>query len=239
MPEGYGPTPLRSIDQAENRVLGSLRGSSIPLITSPELETVHAEIRACPLCPLSATRKLAVPGDGPANAEIMFIGEAPGYWENERGLPFVGQAGHLLEELLAGIGMRRSDVFIANVLKCRPPNNRDPLPEEVSACRPYLDRQLAIINPIVVVTLGRHSSARFFPPKAMRDMHGKPVKIGDTTAMPTYHPAAILRQPGLRKVVDEDFRLIASLLEKGRMERTKTPLPIPADTRATQLDLFS
>jgi uracil-DNA glycosylase len=209
------------------------------LVTNPELETVHAEVRSCTLCPLCQTRKLAVPGDGPANAEVMFIGEAPGYWENERGLPFVGQAGQLLEELLQGIGMRRSDVFIANVLKCRPPNNRDPLPEEVSACRPYLDRQLAIINPIVVVTLGRHSSARFFPPRAMRDMHGKPVKVGGMTAMPTYHPAAILRQPGLRKVVDEDFRLIVSLLEKGRVERVNAAPPVPPDPEATQLDLFS
>ena len=212
------------------------------MVNNPELEAVHAEIRACPLCPLSKTRKLAVPGDGPANAEVMFIGEAPGYWENERGLPFVGQAGQLLEELLAGIGMKRSDVFIANVLKCRPPNNRDPLPEEVSACRPYLDRQLEIINPIVVVTLGRHSSGRFFPPKAMRDMHGKPVKLGGpggTAILPTYHPAAILRMPGLRKVVDEDFRMIATLLEKGRVERLNAAPPPPPDPHATQLDLFS
>jgi DNA polymerase len=212
------------------------------LITNPELEAAHSEVRACRLCPLSQTRKLAVPGDGPANAEVMFIGEAPGYWENERGLPYVGQAGQMLEDLLKGIGMSRSDVFIANVLKCRPPNNRDPLPEEVSACRPYLDRQLAIINPIVVVTLGRHSSARFFPPKAMRDMHGKPVKVGGVggmTVMPTYHPAAILRSPGLRKVVDEDFRQIATLLEKGRQERKFAPPPFEADPQATQLDLFS
>jgi uracil-DNA glycosylase len=209
------------------------------LVTNPELEAVHAEVRVCPLCSLAQTRKLAVPGDGPANAEIMFIGEAPGYWENERGLPFVGQAGQLLEELLAGIGMKRTDVFIANVLKCRPPNNRDPLPDEVAACRPYLDRQLAIINPIVVVTLGRHSSARFFPPKAMRDMHGKTVKVGGMTVMPTYHPAAILRMPGLRKTVDEDFRLLASLLEKGRLERENSAPPPPPDPQATQLDLFS
>jgi DNA polymerase len=209
------------------------------LVINPELETVHAEVRSCTQCSLCQTRKLAVPGDGPADAEVMFIGEAPGYWENERGLPFVGQAGQLLEELLQGIGMRRSDVFIANVLKCRPPNNRDPLPEEVNACRPYLDRQLDIINPILVVTLGRHSSARFFPPRAMRDMHGKPVKVGGMTAMPTYHPAAILRQPGLRKVVDEDFRLILSLLQKGRAERANAAPPVPPDPAATQLDLFS
>ncbi|MFN0074460.1 MAG: uracil-DNA glycosylase family protein, partial [Chloroflexota bacterium] len=190
------------------------------MFTNPELELVHAEARGCIKCALSKTRKLVVPGDGPANAEIMFIGEAPGYWENERGLPFVGQAGQLLEELLKGIGMERSDVFITNVLKCRPPNNRDPLPDEVAACRPYLDSQLLIINPIVVVTLGRHSSARFFPPKTMRDMHGRPVKLGNSTIMPTYHPAAILRQPGLRKVVDEDFQLIASLVDQGRVNRS-------------------
>jgi uracil-DNA glycosylase family 4 len=212
------------------------------VITNPELEAVHAEVRVCTQCSLCQTRKLTVPGDGPANAEVMFIGEAPGYWENERGLPFVGQAGQLLEELLQGIGMRRADVFICNVLKCRPPNNRDPLPEEVSACRPYLDRQLAIINPLVVVTLGRHSSARFFAPRAMRDMHGKPVKVGGAggmSVMPTYHPAAVLRMPGLRKVVDEDFRLILSLLEKGRTERANAAPPPPPDPQATQLDLFS
>lgn len=209
------------------------------MMTNPELEAVHAEARACTRCALAQTRKLVVPGEGPANAELMFIGEAPGYWENERGVPFVGQAGQLLEELLKGIGMQRTDVFIANVLKCRPPNNRDPLPDEVSACRPYLDQQLRIIKPLVVVTLGRHSSARFFPPRTMRDMHGKAQTLEGMTIMPTYHPAAILRQPGLRKVVDEDFQLIASLLKKGRATGAQQAAASPPPAQVTQLDLFS
>jgi DNA polymerase len=206
-------------------------------VTNPELEALHAEARSCTKCALAQTRKLVVPGDGPADAELMFIGEAPGYWENERGIPFVGQAGQLLEELLRGIGMQRADVFIANVLKCRPPNNRDPLPDEVTACRPYLDQQLAIIRPKVVVTLGRHSSARFFPPKVMRDMHGKPVKMGEMMVMPTYHPAAILRNPGLRRLVDEDFQLIVQMLEKARTEAPTAPVSPPMEVQ--QLDLFS
>jgi uracil-DNA glycosylase family 4 len=207
------------------------------LQTSPELEVVHNEARVCTRCVLSQSRKMGVPGDGPADADLMFIGEAPGYWENEKGIPFVGAAGHLLEELLKTIGFDRSQVFITNVLKCRPPNNRDPLPDEIAACRPFLDQQLEIIQPKVIVTLGRHSSGRFFPPKAMRDMHGKPVQLGNSMAMATYHPAAILRQPGLRPIVDADFQLILELLKSAPDRITQSsepPAPPP-----TQLDLFS
>lgn len=206
------------------------------MTSNPDLEQIHSEARVCTRCVLAQSRKLAVPGDGPANAPVMFIGEAPGYWENERGLPFVGAAGQLLEEFLGGIGLKRSDVYITNVLKCRPPGNRDPLPDEVSACRPFLDRQIEVIQPRVIVTLGRHSSARFFPPRAMRDLHGKPVRLGSLQAMATYHPAAVLRQPALRVAVEQDFRLISSMLEEaGPAEDTQPSPPV----QAKQLDLFS
>jgi uracil-DNA glycosylase family 4 len=128
-----------------------------------ELKQIAQEVSACMKCSLHYSRKLAVPGEGPENAEIMFIGEGPGFHENEQGRPFVGAAGKYLDELLAKINMKRSDVFIANVVKCRPPSNRDPLPEELSACKDYLERQIVTINPKVIVTLGRYSMAHYIP----------------------------------------------------------------------------
>src|SRR6476659_7936991 len=122
-----------------------------------ELKVLEAEVMSCQLCRLSETRKLAVPGEGDPHASIMFVGEGPGFWENEQGRPFVGQAGKLLEELLAGIGLRREDVYITNVVKCRPPNNRDPLPDELAACHGYLERQIRLLEPKVIVTFGRFS----------------------------------------------------------------------------------
>jgi len=129
-----------------------------------ELQVLEGEVRSCPRCRLSETRKRAVPGEGERRAAVMFIGEAPGFWENEEGRPFVGPAGKLLEELLAGIRLRRDEVYITNVLKCRPPNNRDPLPDELAACHDYLERQIALLRPRLIVTLGRFSMAKFFPP---------------------------------------------------------------------------
>ena len=127
-----------------------------------ELTQLYDEVRRCQLCDLGKGRTKAVPGDGPETARIMFIGEAPGYHEDQQGIPFVGAAGKFLDELLAGIGMQRKDVYICNVIKCRPPGNRDPLPDEIQACQSYLDRQIALIKPRVVITLGRFSMARYF-----------------------------------------------------------------------------
>jgi DNA polymerase len=142
----------------------------------------------------------------------MFIGEAPGFHEDKSGRPFVGAAGRFLEELLADIGMQRQDVYIANVIKCRPPGNRSPIPAEIDACKPYLDRQIELIQPRVVITLGRFSMARYFPGAKISSIHGKPRKIGGVLYFPMYHPAAALHQPSLRTTVVEDMRKIPDLI---------------------------
>lgn len=204
-----------------------------------ELDRLAAEIRVCTRCRLCKSRKLAVPGEGSHQAEIMFIGEAPGFWENEQGRPFVGSAGQLLEELLAGIGLRRDQVFIANVLKCRPPNNRDPLPDELAACHDYLERQIAALQPKLIVTLGRFSMAKFFPPgKGMREMHGKTVRYGRITCLAVYHPAAALRQPALKPVLEEDFKKIPRLLEQARALAAAEAAPLLPEKPPEQLSLF-
>jgi len=174
-----------------------------------------------------------VPGEGPENAEIVFIGEAPGFHEDQQGRPFVGAAGKFLEELLESIGLTRKDVFIANVIKCRPPGNRDPLPEEINACRPFLDRQIELIQPKLVVTLGRFSMARAFPKARISRIHGQPRKIGGVLYYPMYHPAAALHQPSLRSVVKEDMLRIPELIKQAA-QIAESPLP----TEAEQLRLF-
>lgn len=153
-----------------------------------------------------------MPGEGPEEAEIVLIGEAPGFHEDQQGRPFVGPAGQFLEELLTSIGFRREDVYICNVIKCRPPGNRDPLPNEMEACQPYLDRQLALIRPKIVVILGRFSLSRFFPNAKISTVHGRPRKIEGIIYYPVYHPAAALHQPRWRSVVEEDFKRIPELL---------------------------
>jgi DNA polymerase len=144
----------------------------------------------------------------------MFIGEAPGFHEDQQGRPFVGAAGKFLDELLEIIGLKREDVFIANVIKCRPPGNRDPLPEEIEACKSFLDRQIELIQPKLVVTLGRFSMARVFPKARISRIHGQPCKIGGVIYYPMYHPAAALHQPSLRRTVEEDMRRIPELLKQ-------------------------
>jgi DNA polymerase len=204
-----------------------------------ELQVIEAEVRSCPRCRLSQTRKRAVPGEGPPNAKIMFIGEGPGYWENEEGRPFVGQAGKLLEELLASIGLRREDVYITNVVKCRPPSNRDPLPDELAACHEYLVRQIACIQPRVIVTLGRFSMAKFFPAgRGMRDLHGTTARYGPATCMAAYHPAAALRTPALKQVLIEDFKKIPALLAKAEAEFEASGPPVLPEREPEQLSLF-
>jgi uracil-DNA glycosylase family 4 len=143
---------------------------------------------------------------------VMFIGEAPGFHEDKSGRPFVGAAGRFLEELLASIHMTREDVYIANVIKCRPPGNRDPMPNEIEACQPYLDRQIDLIQPRMVVTLGRFSMARYFPNNKISAIHGQPRKIQGVLYYPMFHPAAALHQPKLRRTVEEDMAKIPQLL---------------------------
>lgn len=198
-----------------------------------ELEALAAEITQCTRCLLHRGRTKAVPGEGPEDAEIMFIGEAPGFHEDQQGRPFVGAAGRFLEELLESIGLTREDVYIANVIKCRPPSNRDPLPDEIEACRPFLDQQIELIQPKLVVTLGRFSMARAFPKARISRIHGQPCKIGGVIYYPMYHPAAALHQPSLRRTIGEDMRRIPELLQQ-TAQIAESSLPPDAE----QLRLF-
>ncbi|MCZ6788789.1 MAG: uracil-DNA glycosylase [Chloroflexi bacterium] len=179
-----------------------------------ELQELASRIHVCTDCSLSEGRTRAVPGEGPEQADLMFIGEGPGYHEDQQGRPFVGPAGQFLEQLLASIGMSRDQVFIANMIKCRPPNNRDPLPGEVAACSKYLDRQIQLVAPKVIVTLGRHSLVKFLPGATISKAHGKAVRKEGFILYPIYHPAAALHQQSLRSVIEEEFKAIPSLLQE-------------------------
>jgi uracil-DNA glycosylase len=186
-------------------------------------EDLYARIRSCEQCPLSRTRTLAVPGEGPLNAEVMFIGEAPGANEDKQGRPFVGAAGQFLSELLASAGLVREEVYICNVLKCRPPGNRDPLPGEIEACRDYLDEQIDLIDPLIIVTLGRFSMARYFPKQTISRIHGTHKSVAGRYYVPMYHPAAALHQGSLKAVMLEDFRKLGELLTRIRPQLTAAP----------------
>ncbi len=200
-----------------------------------ELKKVAEEVAGCLDCQLHLSRKKAVPGEGPADADIMFIGEGPGFHENEQGRPFVGAAGKFLEELLESIDLSREDVFIGNVIKCRPPGNRDPQPEEIEACSTYLQRQINAIDPKVIVTLGRFSMAQYFPNTKISKIHGQAREIDGRMVVPMYHPAAALHQPSLRSVVKDDFSHLPTLIA----ERKSASLPQEVDpTDPEQLNLF-
>ena len=177
-----------------------------------ELTRIEQEISECTKCYLQHSRKLTVPGEGPDDSKILFIGEGPGFHENEQGRPFVGAAGNFLEELLASIGLSRSDVFITNVVKCRPPGNRDPLPEELSACSDYLERQIQVINSKIIVTLGRFSTAYFLPNAKISKVHGHAVRIRGRLIVAMYHPAAALHQKSLKPVIEADFSKLPQLI---------------------------
>src|ERR671935_923969 len=203
------------------------------------LELIGAEVRACRLCRLSETRTIGVPGEGSPNAEIMFIGEGPGFHEDQQGRPFVGAAGQLLTEMLGVTGLRREDVFITNVVRCRPPGNRDPLPDELAACDVYTQRQIAVLNPMLIVTLGRYSMARFIGPGSMRDLHGRTREWNGITCLAMYHPAAILRTPTLemRRMYEDDFRKIPPLVAEARKKRAAATAQAAArEAAAARLD---
>ncbi len=202
-----------------------------------KLESIAANVRGCTKCPLHSARTQAVPGAGRPDSDIMFIGEAPGYHEDQQGLPFVGASGKYLGELLDLIGLTRNDVFITNVVKCRPPGNRDPLPEEMDACVPgYLDEQIAIIQPKIIATLGRFSMALFFPKNVrISKIHGQPKRADGRIYYPLFHPAAVLRNPNLRPVMEEDFKRMLDLLEEIEKTGGGTDEEPP---KPTQLSLF-
>ncbi len=208
--------------------------------TEETLAQVAQEVSQCTCCELHRTRKQAVPGEGPATTEIMLIGEGPGFHENEQGRPFVGAAGKFLEELLAQAGLKRSDVWIGNVIKCRPPGNRDPLPEELSSCDDYLERQIRAINPKIIITLGRFSMAKFMPGAKISTEHGQMRKVGNRFVIPMYHPAAALHQPKWRPQILADFAKLPKQLEQARTTLANTT---PGDDELpgeepTQLCLF-
>ncbi len=195
------------------------------------LTELYAEIERCKNCDLARHRTKVVPGEGPEDAKLLFIGEAPGYHEDQTGRPFVGQAGQYLDQLIGMIGYKRNQVFIANVIKCRPPENRDPLPGEIMACSKWLERQLELIKPRVIVTLGRYSMAKYFPGDSISKVHGRAKRIGNVIYFAMYHPAAALHQGNLRRVIEADMlKLPAVLAEAGKMEEEKD--------KPAQLNLF-
>ena len=230
------------------------------------LEAIAAEVRTCTRCRLHETRTRAVPGEGDPDTEVVFVGEGPGFNEDREGRPFIGRAGDLLVKLLASIGWRRADVFITNVVKCRPPDNRDPQPDEIAACAPYLARQLSILDPAVVVTLGRFSMGTFMPGAKISQVHGtvRPVdpETGARAALvfAMYHPAAALRTPAIERESYADIAAVPAALIDARRRRGDAPemvrpiesaepvepdfpgeppaLPPTADEPAPQLTLF-
>jgi uracil-DNA glycosylase len=185
------------------------------LLPEEVIKQVESEVAVCTKCKLHHSRKRAVPGEGPADADIVFIGEGPGFHENEQGRPFVGAAGKFLEDLLASIGLTRTDVFITNIVKCRPPGNRDPQPEEIGTCiSSYLERQIQAINPKVIVTLGRFSMERYIPRVKISSVHGQAFNVRGRLVVPMYHPAAALHQGSLRPVLERDFARLPELISR-------------------------
>ena len=206
------------------------------------LAEIAENIRRCQQCELAHSRNNAVPGTGPANAEIMLIGEGPGFHENEQGLPFVGASGKFLTQLLNDGGFPRDTVFITNVVKCRPPGNRDPQEQELKACGVFLDKQIEAINPLIIITLGRFSMARYFENARISKIHGQTAWRDGRLIVPMYHPAAALHQPKLRSVIIHDFNQLKDLIskEKERLAAAAASVNIGEneDDDATQLSFF-
>ena len=201
---------------------------------------------SCTRCALAAGRTQVVFGSGSPDADLMFVGEAPGFHEDQQGVPFVGQAGKLLDRLLEGIGLTRADVFVANVLKCRPPGNRDPLPDEIASCEPHLFRQIELIEPKLVATLGNFATKLLSGrPAGITRVHGQEqeVTLGSRTVLlyPLYHPAAALYTPSMLKVLEEDFSRIPDVLDRAVEAPAVADEPVPAyegEPESVQLGLF-
>jgi uracil-DNA glycosylase family 4 len=189
------------------------------------LSELCQQIALCQQCEIAKFRTKVVPGEGAEDADIMFIGEAPGWHEDQQGRPFVGPAGQFLDTLLASIGLKREQVYIANVIKCRPTGNRDPLPAEIRNCRQWLERQIEIIRPKMIVTLGRYSMAMFFPGKSISKIHGTAQKENNIIYYAMYHPAAALHQQSLRQAIEADMLKIPSLLAETKNIQEAEPQP--------------
>lgn len=206
------------------------------------LAQVVKEVAVCKKCELHKSRKKSVPGEGPATAEIMLIGEGPGFHENEQGRPFVGASGNFLTQLLEQAGLKRSDVFIGNVVKCRPPNNRDPLPAELQACDGYLEQQIKAIDPSIIVTLGRFSMGKFIPNAKISAIHGQMHKVGNRFVIPMFHPAAALHQASIKPLILADFAKLPELLKEARKAHGKPAPKVKAKAEPQedpkQLSLF-
>ena len=195
------------------------------------LTELYQQIALCHKCDIAKLRTKVVPGEGAENAEIIFIGEAPGWHEDQQGRPFVGQAGQFLDRLLASINLNRQQVYIANVIKCRPPDNRDPLPAEIQNCYQWLDSQIEIIKPKMIVTLGRYSMARYFPGKSISKIHGTAVKRDNVIYYAMYHPAAALHQQSLKQAIETDMQKIPRLLAETKNVQEEKP-------QSQQLNMF-
>lgn len=208
------------------------------------LAQIAKDVSVCINCALHEGRKKSVPGEGPATAEIMFIGEGPGFHENEQGRPFVGAAGKFLDQLLEQAGVTRADVFIGNVVKCRPPGNRDPLPEELAACDVHLEAQIKAINPSIIVTLGRFSMNKFIHGAKISAIHGQMRKVGDWFVIPMFHPAAALHQAALKPSILADFAKLPGQLKEARAALGKKDVvekkntAVQQDEKPQQLNLF-
>ena len=205
-----------------------------------QLVALYREARSCTRCPLFQSRTQVVFGNGNADADLMFVGEAPGFHEDQQGIPFVGRAGQLLDELLGGIGLTREDVFVANVLKSRPPGNRDPQPDEIDACKPYLYKQVELIEPKVVCTLGNFATKLLTRSnRGIRSVHGRPQihELGGRRVRiyPICHPAAALRTPAVKAELQEDFARLPELLAQPSLDE---PPPVPVAAAPPQMDLF-
>ncbi len=198
------------------------------------LADIAAEVTACQRCPLATTRTNAVPGTGDPSSSYLFIGEAPGFHEDSQGLPFVGNAGSVLNRLIESIGLQREEVFVTNIVKCRPPDNRDPEPAEIDACSDYLRRQIEVMNPDAIVTLGRFSMNHFLPGERISRIHGSSRVVDDHIIIPMYHPAASLHQPSLAQTLTDDFRHIPEVVASARRQADPTPPPDTATSPDTE-----
>ena len=204
------------------------------------LQIIAEQIRQCRRCRLYEQATKAVPGEGSPQARVVFVGEAPGYHEDQQGIPFCGAAGRLLEELLNSIKLKRAEVWIGNMIKHRPPDNRDPQPDELAACQPFLDQQIAVIDPEIIVTLGRFSMNKFLPGEFISQVHGQARFVDfagkQRIVIPMYHPAAALRNGKIMEAIKNDFQKISQFLDRSWEDQPQTPVREP---EPSQLSLLS